>query len=84
MNSNGKIPIPAKLDLWILSNDWAITALIPRRYGPLAAQSLDEPEPYSAPAKIIVWCPYFWYLKAASLISKISLVGIYLVCGPTF
>ncbi len=83
MNYNGNIPIPAKLLLWILSNDCAITALIPKRYGPLAAQSLDDPDPYSAPAKIIVWCPYFWYLKAASLISKIYPVGTYLVCGPT-
>ena len=60
-NYKGIMPIPAKLLLWILSNDWAITALIPWRYGPLAAQSLDDPEPYSAPAKIIVWCPWLVY-----------------------
>jgi len=33
--------------------------LIPKRYGPFAAQSLEDPEPYSEPAKIMVGCPYF-------------------------
>lgn len=35
MNSNGKIPIPTKFDLWILSNDYAITHFTPYKYGPL-------------------------------------------------
>jgi hypothetical protein len=48
---------------------------MPNRYGPFAAQSLDDPDPYSAPAKIIVGCPYFIYLKAASLMSIVYPVG---------
>ena len=31
----------------------AITARTPRRFGPLAAQSRDDPEPYSLPARMI-------------------------------
>lgn len=55
VNSSGKTPIPAKLLLWILSYEIAITALTPYKYGPLAAQSLDDPEPYSAPPITIVY-----------------------------
>jgi hypothetical protein len=54
VNSHGRIPIPTKLDLWILSKDSAIMTLTPYKKGPLAAQSLEDPEPYSLPAKIIV------------------------------
>ena len=35
----------------------AITALTPSRFGPFAAQSRDEPEPYSLPAITIVGVP---------------------------
>ena len=34
------------------SNDWVTTARTPRRLTPLAAQSREEPLPYSLPAKI--------------------------------
>jgi len=43
-----------------------MTALIPYKYGPLAAQSLEDPEPYSAPAKTMVYFPLFLYSIAAS------------------
>ena len=29
LNSRGRMPMPARLLLWILSKDWAMTALIP-------------------------------------------------------
>ena len=48
------------------SNDSAITALMPSRYGPFAAQSRDEPEPYSFPASTISGVPSAAYLRAAS------------------
>jgi hypothetical protein len=57
MNWSGTIPIPAKFDRWIRSKDFAITAFTPCKSGPLAAQSRDEPLPYSAPAKIIIGVP---------------------------
>ena len=39
------------------SYDSAIAAFTPSRFGPLAAQSRDEPEPYSVPASTIVGVP---------------------------
>ncbi|KYN05811.1 hypothetical protein ALC62_03290, partial [Cyphomyrmex costatus] len=39
--------------LCILSYDSAITARIPSKYGPLAAQSLEDPDPYSLPTRAI-------------------------------
>lgn len=53
-NSQGSIPIPTRFDLWILSKDSAIMALTPYKNGPFAAQSLEDPLPYSLPAKIII------------------------------
>lgn len=58
MNSKGRTPIPTKLDLWILSKDSAMTALTPYSRTPLAAQSLEDPLPYSLPAIIILGCPF--------------------------
>ena len=52
-----------------------MTALIPCKYGPLAAQSLEDPEPYSYPAKTIVYTPSFLYLIAASYTYNSSPVG---------
>lgn len=54
INSQGSIPIPTKFDQWILSKDSAIITFTPYKNGPLAAQSLEEPDPYSFPAIIIV------------------------------
>jgi hypothetical protein len=39
---------------------------MPYIYGPLAAQSLDDPEPYSFPAKTINYDPSLIYFSAAS------------------
>ena len=44
----------------------AITARTPSRRGPLAAQSREEPVPYSLPARTISGTPSAWYRIAAS------------------
>ncbi len=44
----------------------AITALTPSRWVPLAAQSRDEPVPYSSPANTTVGVPAATYRMAAS------------------
>ena len=59
INSRGNTPIPIKFDLWILSKLSAITALTPKSLVPLAAQSLDDPVPYSLPAIITVSILFF-------------------------
>jgi hypothetical protein len=51
-NCSGRTPMPTRLLRWILSNEVAITARTPRRSVPFAAQSRDEPVPYSAPARM--------------------------------
>ena len=60
------IPIPIRLDLWIRSKLSAITALTPSNEGPLAAQSLELPVPYSLPANIMVGVLVFIYSLEAS------------------
>jgi len=45
------IPIITRFERWIRSNDSAIAARTPMRFGPFAAQSRELPEPYSLPAK---------------------------------
>jgi hypothetical protein len=57
MNWSGRMPIIRRFERWIRSSVSAITALTPRRFGPFAAQSRDEPEPYSFPASTIVGTP---------------------------
>ena len=44
--------MPIRLERWIRSKDSAITARTPSNAVPFAAQSREEPEPYSLPAKI--------------------------------
>ena len=56
-NSSGKMPMPIKLLRWMRSNDSAITARMPSNIGPFAAQSREEPEPYSLPASTISGVP---------------------------
>ncbi len=48
------------------SYDSAITARTPSIQVPLAAQSRDEPEPYSLPAITSSGTPCFWYCIDAS------------------
>ena len=66
LNSNGKTPIPIRFDLCILSKLSAITALTPNNLVPLAAQSLDDPVPYSFPATITKGMLFSAYSFAAS------------------
>ena len=49
-NSSGTMPMPIRFERWMRSYDSAITARTPWSAGPFAAQSRDEPEPYSLPA----------------------------------
>ena len=49
--------MPTRLERWIRSRLSAITARTPSSSGPLAAQSRDEPEPYSLPAITISGTP---------------------------
>ncbi len=65
-NTKGATPIPTKLLLWMRSKLSAITAFTPNKNVPFAAQSLEEPEPYSLPAKIIKGVLVFWYSIAVS------------------
>ncbi|MCY1535955.1 hypothetical protein D9M68_713850 [compost metagenome] len=44
--------MPTRLERWMRSKLSAITALTPSRLVPLAAQSREEPVPYSLPATI--------------------------------
>mmetsp|Transcript_6420 Transcript_6420/g.7200 ORF Transcript_6420/g.7200 Transcript_6420/m.7200 type:complete len:251 (-) Transcript_6420:1709-2461(-) len=62
----------------------AITTLTPCRYGPLAAQSREDPLPYSLPARITSGVPAFWYSIAASKIDSFLPVGKWIVYGPVW
>ena len=66
INCKGNTPIPIKFERCILSKLSAITAFIPNNLVPLAAQSLDEPVPYSFPAKTTNGIFFFSYSIAAS------------------
>ncbi len=50
-NCRGRIPIPTRLERWMRSKLSAMTARTPRSAGPLAAQSRDDPDPYSWPGQ---------------------------------
>ena len=50
LNWSGSTPMPTRFERWMRSNVSATTALTPSSSGPLAAQSRDEPVPYSLPA----------------------------------
>lgn len=58
--------MPTRLLRWIRSNDSARTARTPRRTVPLAAQSREEPVPYSFPAMTMSPVPVSAYFWAAS------------------
>ena len=49
--ASGSTPMPTRFERWMRSKLSAITARTPSRLVPLAAQSRDEPVPYSLPAK---------------------------------
>lgn len=60
-----------------------MTAFTPWSHGPLAAQSLEDPVPYSLPAMTINYLPSDIYLSATSYTVETSPDGICLVIGPT-
>ena len=66
MNCSGKTPMPTRFERWMRSNDLAMTARTPSSSVPLAAQSRDEPVPYSAPATTMSGTPASLYFMAAS------------------
>jgi hypothetical protein len=59
-NCSGTTPMPMRFERWMRSNDSVMTALTPRRLVPLAAQSRDEPEPYSLPPRMTSGVPSDW------------------------
>ena len=66
MNSSGSTPIPTRFERWMRSKLSAMTARTPRSTVPFAAQSRDEPVPYSFPATMTSGVPFFWCSIAAS------------------
>jgi hypothetical protein len=54
-----------RLEMYILQ----VIQVLTKRYDPLAAQSRDDPDPYSFPARIITAFPSIIYLSAASKMS---------------
>ena len=57
---------PIRFDRWIRSKLSAMTARTPSSAVPLAAQSRDDPDPYSFPARITRGTSSAAYLMAAS------------------
>ena len=49
-NTSGSTPMPTRFERWMRSKLCAITARTPRSFVPFAAQSREEPVPYSRPA----------------------------------
>src|SRR3954454_14849653 len=66
MYCSGRMPIISRFERWIRSYDSAIAARTPSRFGPFAAQSRDEPEPYSLPARTTSGVPSSRYRLDAS------------------
>ncbi len=52
--------MPIRFERWMRSKLSVMTALTPSRFVPLAAQSRDEPEPYSLPPKMTSGMPCSW------------------------
>jgi hypothetical protein len=57
LNCSGSTPMPTRFERWIRSKLRAITAFTPSSCVPLAAQSRDEPVPYSSPPNTTVCVP---------------------------
>src|SRR5438105_6897779 len=64
--------MPTRLERWIRSKLAATTAFTPRSLVPFAAQSREEPVPYSCPAKIMSGLFVSAYFIAASKIDICS------------
>ena len=54
-NCSGRTPMPIRLERWIRSKLSAITARTPSSFVPFAAQSREEPDPYSLPGQDDEW-----------------------------
>ena len=67
--------MPMRLERWMRSKLSAITARTPSSSGPLAAQSRDEPVPYSLPARTMSGTFSALYRCAASKIVTSSPSG---------
>jgi hypothetical protein len=65
-NCRGRTPMPIRLLRWMRSYDSAITARTPSSAVPFAAQSRDDPDPYSLPASTTRGTPAARYDSAAS------------------
>ena len=55
--TSGRMPMPTRFERWMRSKLCAITARTPSSLVPFAAQSREEPVPYSRPAKITSGTP---------------------------
>jgi hypothetical protein len=56
-NTSGSTPMPTRFERWMRSKLSTTTAFTPSRKVPFAAQSRDEPMPYSLPPKITSGVP---------------------------
>jgi hypothetical protein len=59
-NWSGRTPIPTRFERWIRSKLSTMTALTPSSTVPFAAQSRDEPVPYSLPPMTMRGVPASW------------------------
>ena len=59
-NWQGSTPMPIRLERWMRSKLSAITAFTPSSIVPLAAQSREDPVPYSLPASTTSGVPADW------------------------
>ena len=75
--------MPTRLARWIRSKLSAITARTPRSRVPLAAQSRDDPVPYSLPATTTRGLPSALYRSAASKMAIRSPEGTWTVTPPS-
>ena len=57
LNWQGSTPMPTRFERWMRSKLFATTALTPSSCVPFAAQSRDDPVPYSSPPKTTVGVP---------------------------
>src|ERR1700709_342626 len=86
------MPMPIRFERWMRSKLSVITARTPSSFGPFAAQSRDDPVPYSLPATMTVSTPSALYFAAASKIGigsplrrafgKVQRVAAFLAAHP--
>ena len=74
--------MPTRFERWMRSKLWATTALTPSSFVPLAAQSRDEPVPYSWPAIMTSGVPSLLVLDRGSDMESFSPSGWRCVVTP--